>query len=196
MLPPSVTPTDLPSSYCTRIIHTSVNTKMKSKLHCLSFSPLKPYLFSGSESGNLTRWSASTFIYDKAEQGHASAVRAMAWNRAGDWMLTGDRLGQVRYWQSNMRPQEEFKAHDDVVRGISFSPTDSRFCTASDDGSVRVWDFWERAPERKMDTDLRGHGAQVTCVGWHPHMALIASGSRDNSVILWDPKAGKAAHTM
>lgn len=41
-----------------------------------------------------------------------------------------------------------------------------------------------------------GHGAQVTCVGWHPHMGLIASGSRDSQVILWDPKAGKAAHTM
>lgn len=68
MLPPSVAPTDLPSSYCTRIIHTSVNTKMKSKLHCLAFSPQRPYLFSGSEAGHLTRWSSATFLFDKAEQ--------------------------------------------------------------------------------------------------------------------------------
>lgn len=44
---------------------------------------------------------------------------------------------------------------------LSFCPTDSKFVTASDDGTVRVWDFL-RCHEEKI---LRGHGAEVKQVG-------------------------------
>jgi polyadenylation factor subunit 2 len=120
----------------------------------------------------------------------------MAWNHAGDFMLTGDRNGNVRYYPNSLRIHDEFSAHDEAVRGISFSPSDSRFCTGSDDGTVCVWDCWEIRRERKMDTQLKGHGGQVNAVAWHPHMGLIASGSRDNLCLLWDPKAGKRVFTM
>lgn len=36
----------------------------------------------------------------------------------------------------------------EAIRGISFSPDDARFATASDDSSVRIWDFEERKEER------------------------------------------------
>jgi len=36
----------------------------------------------------------------------------------------------------------------------------------------------------------------VRCVDWHPYKALIASGSRDNLVKLWDPKSGKTLTTL
>ena len=32
---------------------------------------------------------------------------------------------------------------------------------------------------------------QVLTVDWHPSMALIASGGRDNTVKLWDPRAAE-----
>lgn len=43
-----------------------------------------------------------------------------------------------------------------------------------------------------------GHGADVKCVHWHPHKALIVSGSKDNQqpIKLWDPKSGQALATL
>ena len=46
----------------------------------------------------------------------------------------------------------------------SFSPTDRKFCTASDDGSVGIIDFYTQKVERK----LKGHGSDVRCAAWHP----------------------------
>ena len=49
-------------------------------------------------------------------------------------------------------------------------------CSCSDDGTVRVWDFFSCREERV----LRGHGADVKCVDWHPTQGLLASGSKGN----------------
>lgn len=76
----------------------------------------------------------------------------------------------------------------------SFSPSDNKFATCSDDGTLRVWDFLRCQEERV----LRGHGADVKCVHWHPQKALIVSGSKDNQqpIKLWDPKSGQALATL
>ncbi|MEQ2191323.1 hypothetical protein XENOCAPTIV_026564 [Xenoophorus captivus] len=58
----------------------------------------------------------------------------------------------------------------------SFSPTDNKFATCSDDGTVRIWDFL-RCHEERI---LRGHGADVKCVDWHPTKGLVVSGSKDS----------------
>jgi WD40 repeat protein len=74
----------------------------------------------------------------------------------------------------------------------SFAPTDEKFASCSDDGLVRVFDFWRRTP----DVELKGHLWDVRSVAWHPQKALIASGGKDSLVKLWDPAAGKAVNTM
>ena len=81
-----------------------------------------------------------------------------------------------------------FQAHKEPVRSVSFSPTDAKFASCSDDGTVRVWDFFSCIEERV----LRGHGADVKCVDWHPTKGLLASGSKDNQqpVKIWEPKTG------
>jgi len=40
----------------------------------------------------------------------------------------------------------------EAIRGISFSPDDRRFATASDDSSVRIWSF----AESKVESVLTG----------------------------------------
>jgi WD40 repeat protein len=40
------------------------------------------------------------------------------------------------------------------------------------------------------------HGSDVKSVHWHPRKALIASGSKDSLVKLWDPKTGKCVFTV
>jgi polyadenylation factor subunit 2 len=43
---------------------------------------------------------------------------------------------------------------------------------------------------------LLGHGGDVRSVDWHPTKGLLASGSRDSLVKLWDAKNGKAVSTL
>jgi polyadenylation factor subunit 2 len=193
VLAPLATPTEPATSYCGRHAHTSVNNRVRCAVHAVAFMPDKARVLTGSAAGQFTAWHTGTFNFDTVVQAHLRSIRCMRWSNDGEWLLSGDEGGVVKYWQSNLRPQEEFVAHADAaVRGIAFAPSDRKFATCSDDKSVRVWDFWGQT----CDVELRGHNADVYSVSWHPTAALLASGSRDTTVRLWDAKAGKEIRTM
>ncbi|KAK9318904.1 hypothetical protein V1517DRAFT_85672 [Lipomyces orientalis] len=48
-------------------------------------------------------------------------------------------------------------AHREAVRDLSFSPTDAKFVIASDDSTLKIWNFNEGQEERT----LTGHGWDV-----------------------------------
>jgi polyadenylation factor subunit 2 len=107
-------------------------------------------------------------------------------------MLSGDNSGMIKYWQSNMNNLKSFQVHKEAVRGISFCPADTKFATCSDDKTVKVWNFNQGTCEHTMT----GHGWDVKCLDWHPYRGIIASGSKDNLIKLWDPRAGKQITTL
>eukprot|EP00951_Prasinocladus_malaysianus_P047350 scaffold650032_cov46-Prasinocladus_malaysianus.AAC.1 len=47
-----------------------------------------------------------------------------------------------------------------------------------------------------MNTKLTGHGGDVKTVDWHPRQGLLASGSKDGLVKLWDPKTNGALTSL
>jgi polyadenylation factor subunit 2 len=189
---PLVDPTNISHAYCTRLVHTSINNKFRCAVNAVVFTPDKQRVITGSQAGQFSCWFSSSFNFDTSLQSHNASIRCMKWNKAGEWMLSGDESGHVKYWQSNLRPQEEFPAHEEAIRSLDFSPNDSKFVTASDDKVLRVWDFWTH----KKETELMGHNWNINAVSWHPSKSLIASASKDSTVRLWDAKAGKEVRTI
>ncbi len=63
------------------------------------------------------------------------------------WVLFWISLYSTRphcsqYWTCNLNNKRGFKAHQDQsVRDISIAPSDVKFVTASDDMTVKLWDF-------------------------------------------------------
>lgn len=52
------------------------------------------------------------------------------------------RISFLQYWTCNLNNKRGFKAHQDQsVRDISIAPSDVKFVTASDDMTVKLWDF-------------------------------------------------------
>jgi polyadenylation factor subunit 2 len=133
-----------------------------------------------------------TFNFETILQAHDTAIRALTFNHAGTYIASADQSGIVKYFQPNMNNLTAWPAHREAVRGLSFSPDDERFATASDDSTVRVWSFAESREERI----LTGHGWDVKCVEWHPTMGLLVSGSKDNLIKFWDPRTGTALTTL
>lgn len=181
------------NAVCTRFVRTATN-KMRCPVFCLAWTPEGRRLITGASSGEFTLWNSLTFNFETILQAHDSSVRSMVWSHNDQWMLTGDHSGYIKYWQINMNNVKMFQAHKEPVRGISFAPNDQKMVTCSDDGTVRLWDFF-RCHEEKL---LRGHGSDVKCCDWHPYMALVVSGSKDNQqpIRLWDPKSGSSLATL
>ncbi|CAO1406011.1 unnamed protein product [Diamesa serratosioi] len=193
MLPPSSYLDNPSNAITTRFVKTATN-KMRCPVFTLAWTPEGRRLITGASSGEFTLWNGLTFNFETILQAHTVSVRAMVWSHNDNWMVTGDHNGFVKYWQSNMNNVKMFQAHKEPIRGISFCPSDAKFASCSDDGTVRVFDFLRCQEERV----LRGHGADVKCVHWHPQKSLIVSGSKDNQqpIKLWDPKCGQAVATL
>ncbi|XP_065060829.1 uncharacterized protein LOC135688058 [Rhopilema esculentum] len=177
----------------TRFVRTATN-KIRCPVFSLSWTPEGRRLITGSSSGEFTLWGGLTFNFETVLQAHDSAVRTMEWSHNDTWLLSADHSGYVKYWQSNMNNVKTLPAHTEPVRGVGFSPTDNKFATCSDDGTVKIWDFYRCQEERV----LRGHGADVKCLDWHPSKGLLVSGSKDSQqpLKLWDPKSGSSLCTI
>ncbi|XP_053201322.1 pre-mRNA 3' end processing protein WDR33-like [Panonychus citri] len=177
----------------TKFVRTSTN-KMRCPIFCTIWTPEGRRLVTGASSGEFTLWNGLTFNFETILQAHDSAVRAMVWSVDDLWMVTADQSGNIKYWQSNMNNVKMFGAHENPIRGLSMSSSGAKFATCSDDGTIKIWDFLKCIEE----LTLRGHGADVKAVDWHPEYDLIVSGSKDSQqpVKLWDPRVGTNLATL
>ncbi|BGO97470.1 Polyadenylation factor subunit 2 [Rhodotorula toruloides] len=190
LLPPQAYP-NFSTSFCTRYAHTSTN-KLRCPVNIVTFTPDARRILTGSTSGEFTLWNGLTFNFETILQAHDSAVRALSWSHSGQWLLSADNAGVIKYFQQNMNNLQIFQGHNEAIRDASWAPNDERFVTGADDGVIKVWNF-ERMKEERV---LTGHGWDVKCVKWHPTKGLLASGSKDNLVKFWDPRTATVLTTL
>lgn len=174
----------------TNLVHSSTN-KIRNPVNVIRWTPEGRRLLTGSSSGEFTLWNSLTFNFETILQAHDHAIRAIEYTKSGAWILSADQGGQVKYFQSNMNNLQVINAHREGVRGLSFSPDDSRFVTGSDDSTMKIWSF----EEAREESTIKGHGWDVKAVDWHPCKGLIVSGSKDNLVKFWDPRSGSTLAT-
>ncbi|OLL24659.1 Polyadenylation factor subunit 2 [Neolecta irregularis DAH-3] len=191
LLPPAAYLDNPATSLMTKFVHTSMN-KIKHPVNVVKWTPEGRRLITASSSGEFTLWNGMSFNFDTILQAHESAIRACEWSHNGEWLLSGDHSGIIKYWQPNMNNVKAFNAHDMEVRALAFCPSDSKFVTASDDKTLKIWNFDEGIEERT----LIGHGWDAKAVDWHPSKGLLVSGSKDNLVKFWDPRSAKCISTL
>ena len=66
--------------------------------------------------------------------------------------------------------------------GVAFSPDGNLLASASDAGTLRLWDSATRQPS----TSLEGHNGPVLGVAFSPDGRRLATGSVDPTVRLWN----------
>ena len=190
MLPPAGMPNNPSNAYCTHHCHTAVNRE-KFPIYCAKWTPEGRRVITGAQSGEFTLWNGLHFNFETIAQGHEDANRAMTWSNDEQNMITGDDMGSIKYWNTEMANIERFDAHDAGIRAISTSPQDNKFASCGDDQKVKIWDYNTHTMEQTIN-----QGADVKTVAWHPQKGLLVCGDKNYVITLLDPRSGSKMRTI
>lgn len=146
---------------------------------------------------------APSYRLRESLSGHKRAISAVKFSGDGDLLGSSSADRTVRLWSpatadflQELHPGPQSPS-DGGVSDFAFSPADNRLvATASDDKSVRLFDT--RSPSSGVGPikTLSGHTNYVFCVAFNPQANMVASGSFDETVRVWDVKAGKCLKVL
>ncbi|KAK5451479.1 pre-mRNA cleavage and polyadenylation factor (CPF) complex subunit [Exophiala xenobiotica] len=191
ILPPPAKRDAPAESIPVRHLHTSLG-KSKKPVTVVRWMPEGRRLLAGVHNGEFMLWNGMSFNFETVTAMGSSSLRAAEWSNRKDWLVAANDEGTVYYLQPTLNNPHQFKGHDAPIRDIAFAPGDTKFVTASDDNTCKIWDFTSSTEE----SIFKDHGWDVKACDWHPTKALIVSGSKDHSVRLWDPRTSRSLTTL
>jgi WD40 repeat protein/serine/threonine protein kinase len=139
---------------------------------------------------------------------HANAVTSLAFTRDGRRLATASYDYTVKLWdvpdtrealrQEKPREIAAWEAHKAWVRGLAFSPDDTRLATVAGGGKrgeqdfgLKVWDVDTGRPVFEQPQDDR-----LKCVTFSPDGKQLATGSEGRWLKLWDAETGNPLHAF
>ena len=148
-------------------------------VHCVAFSPDGKTLASGGEDNTIILWDMTT----------GEHIKTLA-------RPTGPFVG----------PTDTLVGHTDTVYSVAFSPDGTTLASGSEDSTIILWDMTTGEHIKTLarptgpfvgPTDLlAGHTDTVYSVAFSPDGTTLASGSADNTIILWDATTGQYKETL
>lgn len=195
------------------------NTRAKRASHTLThlsavwsvaFSPNSNLLASGSADDTVTLWDVHTGQLLKTLQGHTDEVHSVAFNPDGSLLASGSHDYTIKLWDVHTgQLLKTLQGHTDQVWSVSFSPDGSLLASGSYDYTIKLWDVGKTQSEPEecsanravgisgqLLKTLQGHSNRVLCVAFNPDGTLLASGSQDYTVRLWDVSSGQLLKTL
>ena len=157
----------------------------------LVFVPDADELLTASGDGTARLWDVSAGKAIRSFEGDDGGLFALDLQPAGRELVTGAENGVVRRWPIGGGRSSVLTRHQQVVYGVSYDRIGERVASVSFDKTVRVVEL-----ESAALTELRGHDEPVHCLAFSPDGHLLATGSDDHTLRLWDTRGGQAVRVQ
>ncbi|HTD78121.1 MAG TPA: WD40 repeat domain-containing protein, partial [Chloroflexota bacterium] len=176
----------------------------------LALTPDARLLASGSVDGTVRLWEVPSGRLLANLRGHTSVVCSVALGADGQLLASGGLDGTIRLWEVRSRRLiTMLQAHTGGVWGVALSADGKLLASCGEDGTVRMWDLrfapskhgMQFTEERSADfraaagtppsgvrplAALPAHTGPAYGVALSPDGKLLASGSVDGTVRLWE----------
>jgi WD40 repeat protein len=152
---------------------------------CVAFNNNGQMLMSGGEDHTVCFWNATNGQLLGTLYGHRAAVHAVAFHPNGAAAYSADGAGRLRFWQLPLTAPVRLPAHGDTVTSLALSNDGNQAVTGGLDKVVRVVNTGNGQQARQ----LTGADAAVHSVALAPNNALIAAGTADHHLVLWNNSA-------
>lgn len=153
-------------------------------LRSLALSPDEKLLAIGTGSGEIAIWDIAKNRFQTRWKAHENWVFDLVIDEKKNRLISGGGDNYTKVWQvGTWKRLYEFQDHKDDVHGIASTEDGQTFITGGDDAQVLVREVFTG-----KISELKGHTAQVTSVVKTPDEKRILTGSRDETIRVWDLK--------
>lgn len=115
---------------------------------------------------------------------------SLAWSPDGKVLACGSQDNSVHFWRLSTGQDSEMRGYPFKPKALAWD-SDSTLLATAGDMTVTVWDFSGKGPEGRPPLELKAHQAVCTCLAFSHRDRVLASGSQDMSILLWEPRRGK-----
>ena len=155
---------------------------------------------SGSRDGKITIWDYGKKLH-RTFRGHSKEVKCLIFSEtpSGRRLISSSHDWTIKVWDLEAmelhRPATKYQG---TISHLQFSPDGQHLASYSNDENAnQTVTIWNTATG-EVHTGLEGHSDQVLCLAFLPatDVQLLASGSRDKSIKLWNYQMGEHVNTM
>ena len=119
-----------------------------------------------------------------AERNINDKILSISIQKNGEYIATGDDDGNLKLWDSELNLLASKSIHSSEILDIEIGPEGKYVLTASADNNIRKWK--KDRQHIKFVTRYRGHDAPVRNITFSENGRFFASGSQDQTAILWN----------
>ncbi|WAL62333.1 WD40 domain-containing protein [Thermocoleostomius sinensis] len=168
------------------------------------FSPDGSVVASSSDDQTVKLWRAKTGQAIATLEGHTCRVWSLSYSPDGQIVASGSDDQTIKLWDVNSREcRQTLQGHTRGIRAVGFSPDGQTLASGGEDQLIRLWDLSDARltairnqysyPVQKV---LRGHLSRIWSLSFSPDGQLLASGSDDRTIKLWQCPTGFCSRTL
>jgi WD40 repeat protein len=114
---------------------------------------------------------------------HQKAVRTLAIDPGGSFLVSGSNDRTVKIWEINTGNLIKTGiGHTGSAIALAISPNGELFASGSGDNTIKLWEL----KTGKLRFTLRGHTGWVNALAFHPKGNMLVSGGADKTIALWN----------
>jgi len=172
----------------------------------VTFSPDGKILATASDDKTIKLWQVETLEEICTLLGHSHTVKSVAFSPDGQILASGSWDKTIKLWDVNTGTEIcTITGHQLQVNSVAFSPQGQLLASASYDRTIRLWQLrafvrfeekFENRPCYSLLGTLSGHAWAVLTVAFSPDGKILATGSDDNTIKLWEVNTGQLICTL
>ena len=177
----------------------------------VAWSPDGKTLASDFANQTICLWDVQTGKSRQILVGHTLSVLSVAWSPDGKTLASGSADETIRLWDVQTgQTLYTLIGHQGSIFSVAWSPDSKTLASGSADETIRLWDVQTGQTLHTLighppspyelnsgwlgaDRDDRLH---VYSVAWSPNGRVVASGSRDKTIKIWDPGTGQLINVL